>query len=113
MTEPTTLADDWAKDPDATRVLEKPWTGVSRFEASDGSWREVVHTTPRRALMKPMGVTALELPKGVAWTGKRQTCITYSSNCSDDHLAIRPLRVDDGLSHSGDPDEEEVIRGRA
>ena len=59
--------------------------------------------------MTRMRVKALDFPRGVAWTGKRQTCITYSSNCSDDHLAIRPLRVDDGWSHSGDPEEEEVI----
>ena len=59
--------------------------------------------------MTPMRVKALEFPKGVALTGKRQTCITYSSNCSDDHLGIRPMEVDNGLSHSGDPDEEVIV----
>ena len=27
----------------------------------------------------------------------------------DDHLDIRPLGVDNGLGHSGEPEEEEVI----
>ena len=33
----------------------------------------------------------------------------YRSTGSDDHLAVRPLKVDNGLSHSGDPEEEVVV----
>ena len=28
---------------------------------------------------------------------------------SDDHLAIRPLEVDNGLSHSGEPEEDVIV----
>ena len=31
------------------------------------------------------------------------------ASAQDDHLEIRPLRVGDGLGHSGEPEEEEVI----
>ena len=98
LVKPITLAEDWKHGLDAHRVLDRSWTGVSRFEASDGSWREVVHTTPRRAMMTPMGVKELELPGRFGWTGKRLTYINYRSTGSDDHLAMRPLEVDDGLS---------------
>ena len=61
-------------------------------------------------MMMPMGVKELELPGGLAWTGMRLTyIINYRSTGSDDHLTIRPLKVDDGLSHSGDPDEEVIV----
>ena len=59
--------------------------------------------------MTPMGVKAIELPKGVAWTGERQTCITYSSSGSDNRPAIRPLRVDNGLSHPGEPEGGVIV----
>jgi len=56
--ETKTLADDWIKGPDAHRAFEKPWTGRSRFEVSDGSWREVVHVHPEAALDDSRGSEA-------------------------------------------------------
>ena len=38
-----------------------------------------------------------------------EASINHSSNCGDDPLGIRPLEVDNGLSHSGDPDEEVIV----
>ena len=47
---PIVIYDDWKQSDHAHRDLGRPWTGRSRFEVSDGSWREVAHDefTPRR-----------------------------------------------------------------
>ena len=33
----------------------------------------------------------------------------YRSIGSDGHLVMRPLKADNGLSHSGDPEEEVIV----
>ena len=48
------------------------WKGKTRFEVSDGSWREFVREGPRRALMTPEGVRALLLPAPLSWTAGRE-----------------------------------------
>ena len=79
---PIVIYDDWKLDAYAHRDLGRPWTGRSRFEVSDGSWREVVHDKPRRALMTPTGVSALSLDDGLTWTGDRETHVSYVGNAA-------------------------------
>ena len=73
----TVIRDEWKNQNNAHRVIEASWVGKTCFEASDGTWREVTHDRPRRALMTPMGVAVLQLPSGVSWTGARETSVTF------------------------------------
>ena len=68
---PIVIYDDWKLSEHAHRDLGRPWTGLTRFEVSDGSWREVVHDEPRRELVTPTSIGSLSLDDGLTWTGDR------------------------------------------
>ena len=85
---PVVIYDDWKRSDNPHADLERPWTGRSRFEVSDGSWREVVHDTPRRALMTPAGVGSLSLDDGLTWAGDRETQVTFVGNAAPIRTAL-------------------------
>ena len=75
------LEDNWKHQASSHQVWPTLWMGETLFEATDGSWKSVRHTSKRRALMTPKRVSDLKLPSGVEWTGKRRTLI-HPGNCA-------------------------------
>ena len=82
------------------------WVGETHFEATDGSWKSVRHTTKRRALMTPKRVSGLKLPSGVEWTGKRRTVI-HPVNCT--HTSDHSDRVTPPLNARNASEDQPMI----
>ena len=58
-----TVIRDWWKDRNtAHRVLEASWIGKTCFEVSDGTWKEITHNQPRRALVARVAAQPQLLP---------------------------------------------------
>ena len=68
------VEDNWMAEPGPHMAWSQTWIGRTIFEASDGSWKDVVQRRPRRAMMPPVSVKQFQLPGDVVWTGRR---ITY------------------------------------
>ena len=69
------VEDDWLTASQPHKAWPTRWTGETAFELTDGTWQTVQHTRARRAFMTPERVTALQLPQGLGWTGRRRTVI--------------------------------------
>ena len=99
------LDDNWMNEASSHQVWPTLWLGSTQFEATDGSWKSVRHTAPRRALMTPKRVTSLKLPSGVEWTGRRRTVIQQTDRTTP---TLNACTNSDDASDASDPNMPEL-----